>query len=109
MGNHEGLGVEVSVGDGVHGVDLGVVLHPHVVVAGVGGQSADNNNSLRLYCHRDIDLQSDLFAMSGFDFSICCDLVCLGLALERGVGTILPLSIEDAGEERPESELEDFT
>ena len=40
--NHEGLGVEVCVGDGVHRVDLGLVLHPHVVVTGVGGQSFCN-------------------------------------------------------------------
>ena len=43
MGNHKGFGVEVSVGDGVHSVDLGVVVHSHVVVAGVRGQSADTN------------------------------------------------------------------
>ena len=49
MGNHEGLGVEVSVGDGVHGVDLGVVVHSHVVVAGVTGQSADNIGYLAHY------------------------------------------------------------
>ena len=35
MGDHEGFRVEVGVGDGVHRVDLGVVLHLQVVVAGV--------------------------------------------------------------------------
>ena len=48
MGNHEGFRVEVSVGDGVHSVDLGVVFHPHVVVAGVGGQSEENNSLSRI-------------------------------------------------------------
>ena len=48
VGNHEGFSVEVSVGDGVHSVDLGIVFHPHVVVAGVGRQSEENNSLSRI-------------------------------------------------------------
>jgi len=42
VGDHEGPGVEVSVGDGVHLVDLGIVLYVEVVVACVGRKSFSN-------------------------------------------------------------------
>ena len=42
MGDHEGPGVEVSVGDGVNLVDLGIVLYVEVVVARVGRKSEYN-------------------------------------------------------------------
>ena len=46
------------------------------------------------------------------DLGICCDLgLDLGLAVDKGVGTrfLLCLSMDEAGEERPESEFEFLT
>jgi len=53
MGDHEieELGVEVGVGDVVHLVDLGAVIHMDVVVAGVGRKS---------FCYVLIRLLNDL-------------------------------------------------
>ena len=105
---HEGPGVEVGVGDVVHLVHLGAVLYLNIVVAGVGRKSEDIIQNIEyIEC---VVVTTDLFAMSWLDFVICWDLgLCRGLALERGVGTILALSMDEEGEERPESELEDFT
>ena len=55
-----------------------------------------------------------LLAASGslFVLGICWDLGLvfdLGLALDRGVAAMLALSMDEAGDERPESELEFLT
>ena len=72
MGDHEGPGVEVSVGDGVNLVDLGIVLYVEVVVARVGRKS--EYNLVKSICSYSIKAsdwtgeRTDLLAMSGLDF-----------------------------------------